>query len=536
MSNIQPDTAIQPAAQQNEMLALFEIVKAVNSTLDLDEVLNIILRESLALFDAEAGSIMLVNKEGLLTIRAAMGLSPEIVSTVRIKPGEGIAGWVFQTGKAILLDGKVSDNRFVKVVDRKEDIKSSIATPLIYKGVKTGVLMIRRSSQTPYTEHDKRLIAMIADQAAIAIENAGRFELEIERSEQLRQLNDELGLEKLKIETILTSMADGVLVTDQHGHIIMVNNAACKILRKKELDLLGRPFNQLFPQQCTFEDITEAIFVKKFRFMRDLTITFDEKDNYYRILATGMKVEGQKAEGLVTVIQNITELKRLDKMKSEFVSMVSHELRTPLTSIQGFTELIILRDFNKERRDKYLKIILEDSKRLSRLIENLLDLSKMEAGQITFNREPLKVDGLVPEILASFESQAQKHELVFLVEGEIPILMLDRDMFVNVITNLVSNAIKYSPNGGEIRVLVRLMQKKVRLSVKDHGIGIAPDMKNRIFEKFFRVDSSLTRETGGTGLGLATVKYIVEGFGGKIWVESELGKGSEFFFTLPVED
>ncbi len=531
-----PDNS-QDSSSSHEMMALFEIVKAVNSSLDLDVVLDIILEKTLDLFKAEAGSIMLVNRDGYLTIRAAMGLSQDIINKTLVRPGEGIAGWVFQSGNAVLLDGKVRDDKFTKVVDRKEDINTSIAVPLISKGTNIGVLMIRRSApKTRYTEADKRLVNMIADQAALAIDNAAQFEREIERLAQLRQLNNELTLEKLKIETILRSMADGVIVTDYTGAVMMVNKAACRILGKTELDVLGRSFDGLFPGQCTFDDIKDALFVKKYRFTKEITKIENNNEFYFKLLATGMRSDDHRVEGAVVVMQNITELRRLDKMKTEFVSMVSHELRTPLTSIHGFTELIMLRDFSKERRDRYLKIILEDSKRLSRLIENLLDLSRMESGQITFHRQPVNIEGLIPEVVDSFEGQLTKHEVIYLTEGEIPVLMMDRDMFINVLTNLISNAIKYSPDGGEIRVLLRQDGDNIRLSVKDHGIGIAKDMQEKVFEKFFRVDSSLTRETGGTGLGLATVKYIVEGLGGKIWVESEMDRGSEFIVLLPVED
>jgi len=222
-------------------------------------------------------------------------------------------------------------------------------------------------------------------------------------------------------------------------------------------------------------------------------------------------------------------------MKSEFVSMVSHELRTPLTSIMGFAELMISREFPTERRHRYLDIILKDSSRLMRLINNLLDLSKLEAGQITFNMEPVKITDIIPGLIESFESQTSGHMLSYNTDGEIPEMMLDRDMFINIMTNLVSNAIKYSPKGGNINILLHRNSEAVLVSVSDEGMGIAGDKIPMVFDKFYRVDSALNRETGGTGLGLATVKYIVEGFGGKIWVESELGKGSRFTFTLPFE-
>jgi len=521
---------------ENELLAIYEISKAVNSTLDLDEVLDIIIRETLVLFSAEAGSIMLEGPEGVLSIRAQSGLADEIVKKTLVRPGEGIAGWVYQTGEVLLLDGKVSDPRFKKLIDRKEDISSSLAAPLKSRGRVIGVLMIRRHSPEPYTEQARGLITLIADQAAIAIENASLFEKVVERSQKLEMLNADLSREKLKIETILSSMADGVVVTDPGGEIILVNLAACRILQNPAEKLIGSRFNDFFAGKCNFEDIYDSIFRRSIRYKTEISLMRDGSELNFRVVATGMRRAGCDPEGVVVVIQNITEMKRIDNMKTEFVSMVSHELRTPLTSIRGFAELMMMKEFPKERRDHYLNIILKDSSRLMRLIDNLLDLSKLESGQITLNLEPVKIDEFIPEILVSFESQKSPHRIIFRSEGNVPMLMLDRDMFSNVITNLVSNAVKYSPGGGEINITVSVEDAKVKVSVRDQGIGLAPEMQEKVFDKFFRVDSSLTRETSGTGLGLATVKYIVEGFGGKIWVESEIGKGSNFIFTLPLED
>ncbi len=521
--------------EELSLLSLFEIGKAVNSTLDLDEVLNIIIRETLKLFSAEAGSIMLLNPEGYLTIKAACGLSEDIIKNTKVKPGEGIAGWVFEEEKALILDGKVRDPRFKNLVDRKEEILSSMAVPLKSRGKTIGVLMIRRAGPTYYTERDRNLISLIADQAAIAIENASLFEREIRKSRELENLNKELTIEKLKIETILSSMADGVVVTDTEGRIILVNKASCKLLGKDEGKLLGKYFDDIFPKQCCFSDIKDALFGKGVRFKREISQKIGDDELHFRIIATGMKVEGVY-EGLVVVVQNITEMKKVDKMKTEFVSMVSHELRTPLTSIQGFAELMLFKDFPRERQRRYLNIILKDTSRLMRLINNLLDISKLESGKISFHLEPLDIKDVISKALESFEGQSSKHTIRLEVKGEIPIMMLDRDMLINVINNLVSNGIKYSPEGGEILVSIERRKGEVWVSVKDEGIGLAPEMHKKVFDKFFRVDSSLTRETWGTGLGLATVKYIVEGFGGKIWVESELGKGSKFIFTLPLED
>ncbi|MCD4783186.1 MAG: GAF domain-containing protein [Candidatus Eremiobacteraeota bacterium] len=522
--------------QEKGLLALYEIVKAVNSTLDLDEVLNLIIKETTKLFHADAGSVMLLNENSVLTIKSAQGLPGEIIKNTRVRLGEGIAGWVAKTGETLLLDGKVTDPRFKNLVDRKEEILSSICTPLKCKGKIIGVLMLRRTHFKSYTEEQRNLFSLIADQAAIAIENASLYEAEKKRSYELRRLNEILRLEKLKIETILSSMADGVVVTTPGGEIIHINRSTERMLNVNGKDIVGKHFDHLFTEECCFDEIKYTVIETDGRYKSDFSRKTDDGEMHFRLIGTVMKGKGDKPDGLVMVIQNITEMKRIDKMKSEFVSMVSHELRTPLTSVVGFAELMMNREFNPERRKRYLNIIIKDSERLMRLIDDLLDLSKLEAGKFYFKPTPFKIDEIISQVMESLKGQAPEHNLLLEITEEIPILSLDRDMFTNLISNLLSNAVKYSPDSGDIKVTLQSNEKEVSVCVSDHGIGIEAEKIPRIFDKFYRVDSSLNRKTGGTGLGLATVKYIVEEFGGKIWVESELGKGSSFIFTLPLED
>ncbi len=316
----------------------------------------------------------------------------------------------------------------------------------------------------------------------------------------------------------------------------MMNKAGEKLLNITEDKILGRHFDNLFPGKNLFDKIRYAVFEGKVKYKSDISRMVGNEEMHFRLLATAMRGENKEPGGVVVVVQNITEMKRIDRMKSEFVSMVSHELRTPLTSIVGFAELMMVRNFEKERRNRYLDIIIKDSSRLMRLIDNLLDLSKLESGQIYFNPEPVKIDREAFELLESFIGQTNKHNIRVMVEGDIPIISIDKDMYINVINNLVSNAIKYAPKGGNITVRFYRNTNNIEISVQDEGIGIPEEKIPMVFDKFYRVDSSLNRETGGTGLGLATVKYIIEGFGGKIWVESEVGKGTTFTFTLPLED
>lgn len=395
---------IENSLHIQQLLTLHEISRTVNSTLDLPEVLNSVIKLSVEIFQADAGSLMLINRDGELAIEAAIGLPEEIIKKTRVKIGDGIAGWVAKTGETLLLDGKVRDQKFKGLVDRKEDISSSLCVPLKIKERIIGVLMIRRNSPAHFTGEQLNFLKIVADQVAIAIENARLY----------------------------------------------------------------------------------------------------------------------------------TETKKVDRMKSEFVSMVSHELKTPLTAIIGFVELLILKDFSQERVKNYLKIVKDESYRLLRLITNLLDLSKLEAGLLILNKEVVKLDELVLPVAEFFQEQTEKHVIKVDFAGNIPVVEIDRDLIIQVFENLIENAIKYSPGGGEIGIAIINEGDKAEIRISDRGMGIEPAHLDKIFYKFYRVDSSLTRETGGTGLGLANVKYIIEAHGGSIRAESTIGAGSTFIFTLPL--
>ncbi len=226
-------------------------------------------------------------------------------------------------------------------------------------------------------------------------------------------------------------------------------------------------------------------------------------------------------------------IRRLEKAKSEFVSMVSHELRTPLTSIHGFSEILASKDMGPEKKQEFYRIILNESERLSRLITNLLNLSKIEAG-IELNREMVNIADLVEEDMEFFQSQTGEHELKYLGSGQLPQVYGDQDRIHQVVKNLLSNAIKYSPDGGPVEVETGVEGKYVTISVTDHGIGIPPDELPHIFERFRRVENKELSGITGTGLGLAIVKHLVELHGGKINVRSEPGQGSTFTVFVPI--
>lgn len=230
------------------------------------------------------------------------------------------------------------------------------------------------------------------------------------------------------------------------------------------------------------------------------------------------------------------DLKELDRLKSEFVSMVSHELRAPLTNINGCIELILQNDghFNNQTTRDMLEIIGEQSTRLTRLVLSILNVSRLEAGKIELNPQPLDLSQVIARVVKNMAGQTSSHEFGVSFGGQVPLVLADADRTEEVLTNLLDNAIKYSPDGGMISIDVRQVGDSVVTSVADPGVGIPQSELDKVFEKFYRVDLSDARETYGHGLGLYIAKRLLEAQGGKIWVRSTLGRGSTFSFSLPI--
>jgi PAS domain S-box-containing protein len=248
------------------------------------------------------------------------------------------------------------------------------------------------------------------------------------------------------------------------------------------------------------------------------------------------RVEEEMAGALRTQWEANEQLKRVNRAKSDFVSVVSHEFRTPLTGILGFGELLCEDGLTQEEIREYAGEIRESARRLNRLIADLLDLDKMQSGRMTMRRELVDLNAVIGEVVGALRPAANRHTIVTRLDPTLPPLIGDRDRLVQVVTNLLANAVKYSPAGGEVIVTSARDGDRARIAVRDHGIGIPPEALESIFERYNRVESSHGRTIEGTGLGLPIAREIVELHGGRIWAESELGQGSTFQFVIPLGD
>jgi PAS domain S-box-containing protein len=338
--------------------------------------------------------------------------------------------------------------------------------------------------------------------------------------------------EKSWLEAILHSTADGLIVFDQENHVTHINPAAEKLLGiEKNQALQNHPsIGQLLAQDRE-KSRDEMPWVDE-AYMESSSKTL-------KILTDPVLDDEGKPLGYMKTLQDVTLEKEVDKMKTEFISTVSHELRTPLTSIKGYVDLILDGEAGEinEIQSEFLEIVKQNNDRLVELINDLLDVSRMESGRVKMEKEPLWLPEVIREAVVSIENLAKNKDMSITLdipEG-LPLVLADRQRLLRILVNLLSNAIKYTQPKGKLFVSVKPQDGFLATSVRDTGIGIPSEHLDRLFVKFYRVDSSLTSEIGGTGLGLAIVKSIVDLHGGQVWAESEVGKGSTFTFTLPLD-
>ena len=351
-------------------------------------------------------------------------------------------------------------------------------------------------------------------------------------TQRLQDTIANLGDKQNKLMSILSNSEDGIIIIDQNKRILLLNPAA-QIMFNLDDDTIGKYFIEAI-RNYDLENIIKDVPDEEV----EVTITYPSVKNL-RIRATNA-INYENSEeilGVLVVIQDITKVKKLEQMRSDFVANVSHELKTPLTSIKGFAETLKIVE-DKETRDKFLDIINIEAERLSRLINDILTLSELENKELKESEVPEKVNvnDSVYEVY-SITKQVAKNKNINVsyepLEKEIFILG-DRDKFKQMLINIVDNAIKYTNNEGNVYISLRINGNNLIISVKDTGIGIPQEHIPRLFERFYRVDKGRSRDSGGTGLGLAIVKHILVLFQGKIKVNSEINKGTTFTITLPL--
>ena len=352
-------------------------------------------------------------------------------------------------------------------------------------------------------------------------------------SEDLENKIKIISEDKNKMEIILSSVIEGIAAIDQKGKFILCNDAFEKIINLSQIKVLGRFHWEIIRNNQLNELLKETIHQGQTS-TQEITILFPQEKIFFA--SSTPLGEKENIWGAVVVLNDITQIKRLEKMREEFVANVSHELRTPLTSIQGFIETLkdgAIKD--PEKTQHFLKIIEKQSNRLNNLVEDILKLSKIESQEIVVNLQSTNLKDLLDKVIAEFKEKIilKKIQININISPQFPLLKVDPEQIELALGNLLDNAIKYTPEKGEISISFLEREKDIYLEIADNGIGISQEHLPRIFERFYRVNKDRSRDLGGTGLGLAIVKHIVKVHKGTIGVDSNPGKGSKFFIILP---
>jgi len=353
-------------------------------------------------------------------------------------------------------------------------------------------------------------------------------------AEEIQKRIEEVISNKSQLEAVLLSMFDGVMVLGNNSKILLVNKSLKEALGIADIHFGQGPLEAV--RNVEINEITEQVLkTNKGVISKEITLLLPN-ERTMMVHATPV-AKGKKIEGAVLVFHDITELRRLEKIRQDFIANVSHELRTPISNIKGYAETLIDGAIDdKDNARDFLKIIYTDAERLSNLVNDILDLSKIESGKLRLNITPCHIKSLVHNTIKAFKKKIDKKHIFCKIEipENLPEITVDQSMIMQVFFNLIDNAIKYTPEKGTITIdASEISGNFIDVSIKDTGIGISEKDLPRIFERFYRVDKARSREFGGTGLGLSIVKHIVQSHGGKISVQSTEGRGSTFSFTVP---
>ena len=438
----------------------------------------------------------------------------------------------------VLLDLKMPGMGGMEVLEAALEANSDLLVVVVtgYATVDSAVEAMKKGAYDflpkPFSPDQLRLIVSRAQEKR-------RLELEAEelRAEAARSLRD-VATEKSKVRTIVHCMADGILVTDREGRVVLTNPAAGKMLGIETTTSLAKPLREAVEHEELIEAVAGVVEPEN---PEVITISQELRigDSLIRAHTAAVKSEEGEVLGTVTVLEDMSYLLELDRMKGDFIAMVSHELRSPISAIVQNINLILdgLVGDTTEKQRHLLSRAKERSKGLLDLTADLLEISKIEAGMSMLCKEPLRVEEVVGTVVELMEAEARAKgiSLTTQLDASLPQVLGDKENLEGVFTNLVSNAIKYTPEGGTVHIKTCVEGDYVKTVVQDTGIGISEEDVPRIFDKFSRVKSEKTRGIVGTGLGLSIVKNIVEAHLGSIAVESEEGKGTAFTVLLPRE-
>jgi signal transduction histidine kinase len=506
----------------------------MTSRLDLPSLLRLILNSAVEMVGGEVGLLVLRQGDGRLAPQAIYGLPPAKAAQVAslLREGGDLAGlgdgsWSLPDLSMTLLSAAAGI-----------PLRQVVRMPLRSEDELVGAIYVFRSGGAAFGVNERQVLQSFADQAAIAVRNA--------------RLYEQVTAEKRRLDAIIENSANGVMILSPDRRVQVMNRALAALTGWPAEEATGEPCwkvlpleNAAGPNLCAAEgapallaevDPAEPLQAETSFYVEGDLLRPGGSRLTLGVTYTPLYDDAGRLLSIIVNVVDITRFREAEQMKSTFVSVISHELKTPVALIKGYAGTLRRPDaaWDPEILADGLAVIEEEADRLNALIDNLLDASRIQAGMFKLELSEVDLAPLAAKAVDGFRVQTDKHHFDLGFPADLPTVLADEARVRQVLDNLLSNAIKYSPNGGLIRVGAWQDGTGVTVYVADQGIGIPADEQGRLFDSFYRVDSGLRRQTKGTGLGLYLCKAIVEAHDGRIWVRSELGKGTTVLFVLPV--
>ncbi len=506
---------------------LLSIARALLSRLNLKGVLRLILQGSVDMLQGQAGLIALRDKEGRFSFWASYGLPPAMVDAFQVLVED-----VPETATA--MDFSIPDlgEKLGEIAaETGLLLRQVVALPMVVEEDFLGLIFIFRSHSLSFSADERRVLASFADYAAIAVNNARLYETAV--------------TERRRLDALLEASADGIMVLGADLTIERMNRALAALTGWRPDVALGRPHSAVIdwvrqpsPERTLSEAVRQGWPAKE---PRALYMEGELRRRHGGVVSVGITYaplleKGGQLSNVIGVVRDITHFREADQLKETFISVVSHELKTPVSIIKGYAETLTRAEARRDPAlvSEMLGVIVEEADRLARLVDDLLDASRLQVDGLPFEEvQDVDLRLIARRVVERYASRDKRHELILDFPSDFPLINGDPGRLEQVLDNLVSNAIKYSPEGGTVRIAGTASPAEVVLSVSDEGLGIPLDEQERIFERFHRVESPQTRAISGTGLGLYLTRAIVRAHGGRIWVESDLGQGTTFYVALP---
>jgi PAS domain S-box-containing protein len=539
------------AQEHHKTETLLQIITELSASLELEKVLYqtlCVLNENIGA--SHATCMVMQSRGGKLRHLASIGYPDPTPSggwPSALTDDQGLVGWIISNRKSVLIKNVYKDERWMQIEGAKHQHRSAMGVPIILGEQLLGVLLLFHPHIAYFSDSQLDLVNAAANQMAIAINNADLYHLIRDQAEELRILLKNQQVEASRSRSILESIAEGVLVTDQSNVVTLYNDSAQRILKFDRAKVLGGSLQNL---AGLFGNNTRN-WIETIETWSKSPDSFHDRESFSeqisledgRVLAVNLAPVFDREEyfGSVSIFHDITHQIEVDRLKSEFVATVSHELRTPMTSIKGYVDILLMGVAGAltEQQQRFLQVVQQNTERLTILVNDLLDLSRIEAGKAVLSTRPLNIEYLIEEAITDIENRSKEEEkpLTFSsnVSKDLPKILGDPERVRQILDNLLNNAYHYTPRNGRVIVNAKQAGEEVRVDITDTGIGIPLAEQDRVWERFYRGDNSLVLATSGTGLGLSIVQQLIHMHHGRIWLRSSgiPGEGSTFSFTLP---